>query len=192
MLNKWLTTNPFKDFPCRYKNPDRPYLTESEINRLNSYVFPTDKLTRVRDLFLFQVYTGLSYSDMTALTSANIEVGIDGKQWVIINRVKTGTRSAIPLLPIALELLIKYNYKLPVCSNQKLNKYLKELAEICNINKNLTSHIGRHTFATTVCLGHGVPIETVSKMLGHIDIKTTQIYAKITDRKVAQDMQFLM
>jgi hypothetical protein len=77
---------------------------------------------------------------VTALTTANIEVGIDGKQWVIINRIKTGTRSAIPLLPIALELLIKYNYKLPVCSNQKLNKYLKEVAAICNINKNLTSH----------------------------------------------------
>jgi site-specific recombinase XerD len=192
ILNQWLTTNPFKDFHCRYKNPDRPYLTESELKKLYIQVFPNDRLARVRDLFLFQVYTGLSYADVTGLTPSNFEIGIDRKQWVIINRVKTGTRSAIPLLPVALEILNKYDYKLPVYSNQKLNVYLKEVARACGITKKLTTHIGRHTFATTVCLGHGVPIETVSKMLGHTDIKTTQIYAKITDNKVANDMQKLI
>ena len=192
MLNKWLSSNPFKDFPCRYKNPSRPYLTESEIASLYSCVFPTNRLTSVRDLFLFQVYTGLSYSDMMAITTVNIEVGIDGKQWVIINRVKTYNRCAIPLLPVALEILKKYNYILPKVSNQKMNKYLKEVAPICGIGKVLTSHIGRHTFATTICLGHGIPIETVSKMLGHTSISTTQIYAKVTDSKTANDMHVLI
>jgi len=192
ILNKWLINNPFKDFPCRYKNPDRPYLTESEIKKMLNHVFPTDRLTKARDLFLFQVYTGLSYTDMMALTTTNIEEGIDGKQWVIINRIKTDNRCAIPLLPVALHILRKYDYKIPVISNQKLNKYLKEIAIACSIGKLLTSHIGRHTFATTICLGHGIPIETVSKMLGHTSISTTQIYAKITDSKTANDMQHLM
>ena len=192
LLNKWLTDNPFKDFPCKYKNPIRPYLTENEIELLYSHVFPTVKLTSVRDLFLFQVYTGLSYADMTGLTTENIEVGIDNKQWIVINRHKTGERSAITLLPVALEILIKYNYRLPHYSNQKLNEYLKEVAKLCNITKKLTTHIGRHTFATTICLGHGIPIETVSKMLGHTSISTTQIYAKVTDSKTANDMHVLM
>ena len=192
ILNKWLTTNPFKEFHCHYRNPSRPYLTESEIKKLYSQVFATERLTRIRDLFIFQVYTGLCYSDMAALTTANIEVGIDGKQWVIINRAKTNNRCAIPLLPIALEILIKYNYKLPVVCNQDMNRYLKEVGKLCSITKLLTTHIGRHTFATTVCLGHGIPIETVSKLLGHTSLVTTQIYAKITDRKTANDMAVLM
>jgi site-specific recombinase XerD len=192
ILNKWLSSNPFKDFPCRYKNPIRPYLTESEISKLYSQVFATDRLSKVRDLFLFQVYTGLSYSDMVALTTDNIEVGIDGKKWIIIYRTKTDTRCAIPLLPIALEILTKYNYKVPIICNQDMNRYLKEIASNCNITKTLTTHVGRHTFATTICLGHGIPIETVSKLLGHTSLVTTQIYAKITDRKTANDMAVLM
>ncbi len=128
---------------------------------------------------------------MESLTSENIEVGVDGKQWVIINRQKTGIRSAIPILPRAISILNKYNYKLPVCTNQRMNGYLKEIADLCNIKKTLTTHIARHTFATTITLSKGVPIETVSKMLGHSDIRTTQIYAKVTDRKVAQDMKQL-
>ena len=129
---------------------------------------------------------------MVTLTTNNIEVGVDGNQWLVINRVKTGTRSAIPLLPVALAIITKYRYKLPYYSNQKLNEYLKEVATIANINKHLTSHIGRHTFATTITLGKGVPIETVSLMLGHTSISTTQIYAKVTDYKVAKDMSLLL
>jgi site-specific recombinase XerD len=191
ILNKWLKTNPFKEFHCHYRNPIRPYLTETELEFLQTTTFDTERLTRVRDLFLFQVYTGLSYSDMAALTTANIEVGIDGKKWVIINRQKTKNRCAIPLLPIALDILLKYKYKLPIVCNQDMNRYLKELAAICNITKTLTTHVGRHTFATTICLGHGIPIETVSKLLGHTSLVTTQIYAKITDKKTANDMSCL-
>jgi len=189
---KLLSVNPFKDFHTRYKQPIRPYLTEVEINTLLNQKFTTQRHSTVRDLLMFQVYTGLAYIDITKLTKKNIEVGLDGKQWIITVRHKTGTRLAIPLLPVALSILTKYNYVLPYYSNQHFNKYLKEVAKICSINKKLTTHIGRHTFATTICLGHGIPIETVSKMLGHTDIKTTQIYAKVTDRKVAQDMQFLL
>ena len=192
MLNKWLTTNPFRDFRCRYKNPIRVYLTENEINTIYQYKFPTKRLTQVRDAFIFQVYTGLSYVDILNLTQDNIEIGVDGRQWIVIYRKKTGTRSAIPILPIAKEVLTKYDYTIPVCSNQKLNEYLKEIGKLCSIAKKLTTHVGRHTFATTVCLSHGIPIETVSKLLGHTDIKTTQIYAKVTDTKIADDMRLLM
>jgi len=190
--NSWLTSNPFKNFSCNYVNPTRHYLTESEIDTLVNKVFTIDRLIKVRDAFVFQIYTGLSFSDMETFTIDNIEVGVDGKQWIVINRRKTGIRSAVPILPRALAILHKYNNKLPVCSNQRMNGYLKEIADLCQISKPLTTHIARHTFATTITLSRGVPIETVSKMLGHSDIKTTQIYAKVTDRKVSQDMKFLM
>jgi site-specific recombinase XerD len=192
MLNNWLITNPFRNFHCRYKNPIRPYLTENEINKLVNQDFPTDRLSRIRDLFLFQVYTGLSYSDMMSLTKGDIEVGVDGKEWIVTTRIKTGIRLSIPLLTRANDVIKRYRYTLPYYSNQKFNEYLKEVASICMITKKLTTHVGRHTFATTVCLSHGIPIETVSRLLGHTDIKTTQIYAKVTDTKVANDMRFLM
>jgi integrase len=129
---------------------------------------------------------------MESLTTDNIEVGVDGEQWIVINRQKTGVRSAIPLLPRAKDVLEKYNYHLPVCTNQRMNGYLKEIADLCNIRKILTTHIARHTFATTITLSKGVPIETVSKMLGHSDIRTTQIYSKVVDKKVADDMALLL
>ena len=189
--NNWLSANPFRNFSCNYINPTRHYLTESEIDILVNKEFSIERLTKVRDAFVFQIYTGLSFTDMESLTSDHIEVGVDGKQWIVINRQKTGVRSAIPILPRALAILNKYNYKLPVCTNQRMNGYLKEIADLCDIKKTLTTHIARHTFATTITLSKGVPIETVSKMLGHSDIRTTQIYAKVTDRKVAQDMKQL-
>jgi site-specific recombinase XerD len=190
--NNWLISNPFRDFSCNYVNPARCYLTDDEINSLINKEFKIDRLAKVRDVFVFQIYTGLSFADLYDLTLDNIEVGVDGKEWVVISRKKTHVRSAIPILPRAKDILIKYNYKLPVYCNQRTNSYLKEIADLCNINKTLTSHIARHTFATTVTLSRGIPIETVSKMLGHTDIRTTQIYAKVIDRKVAQDMQSLM
>ena len=190
--NKWLLSNPFIGFSCNYINPLRGYLTEDEINSLINKVFKMDRLTKVRDVFVFQIYTGLSFSDLYSLTKGHIEVGIDGKEWIVISRRKTHVRSAIPILPRAKDILLKYNYILPIYCNQRTNSYLKEIADLCNINKPLTSHIARHTFATTITLSRGVPIETVSKMLGHTDIRTTQIYAKITDRKVASDMKVLM
>ncbi len=125
-------------------------------------------------------------------------IGIDGEKWIFTRRQKTDTSSRIPLLPVAVEILNRYEehpqckYQdrgLPVLSNQKMNGYLKEIADICGITKNLTYHIARHTFATTVTLSNGVPIETVSKMLGHQNLKTTQHYAKILDRKISDDMK---
>ncbi len=201
ITNRWLSSNPFKEFSCNYVNPPRSYLTEEEIDTLCKKEFSIKRLARVRDVFIFQIYTGLSYCDMAELTEDSIEIGIDGNRWIVINRQKTGTRSSIPLLPRAQEVLEKYkndpscisDHKLlPVCTNQRMNGYLKEIADLCEITKPLTTHIARHTFATTVTLSHGVPIETVSKMLGHSDLKTTQIYSKVIDRKVSDDMKPLM
>jgi site-specific recombinase XerD len=190
--NNWLINNPFRDFSCNYVNPTRCYLTDDEIDSLIDKHLPNDRLTKVRDVFVFQIYTGLSFIDLYELTEENINKGVDGKEWIILYRKKTHVRSAIPILPRAKEILTKYQYKLPVYCNQRTNSYLKEIADLCNISKPLTSHIARHTFATTVTLSKGIPIESVSKMLGHTDIKTTQIYAKVTDNKVASDMQNLM
>jgi site-specific recombinase XerD len=201
ITNGWINRNPFKDFSCNYINTPRSYLTEEEIDSLYKKKFTINRLARVRDLFVFQIYTGLSYIDMAELNEDSIEIGIDGKQWIVINRRKTGTRSSIPLLPRAQEVLDKYKTDplciaeqklLPVCTNQRMNGYLKEIADLCEIKKPLTTHIARHTFATTITLSHGVPIETVSKMLGHSDLKTTQIYSKVVDRKIADDMRKLV
>jgi site-specific recombinase XerD len=134
------------------------------------------------------------------LNEDNITFGIDGGKWIITNRQKTHNKVKIPMLPIAEELIEKYNGHIktkktktlfPNISNQKLNSYLKEIADLCKIKKNLTFHIARHTFATTITLSNGVPIETVSKLLGHTKIATTQIYAKVMDKKVSDDMKIL-
>lgn len=201
VVNKWLAQNPFKGFSCSYINPGRMYLTEEDIDKLINKEITIKRLARVRDLFIFQIYTGLSYADMEALTEDSLEIGIDGKKWIVINRKKTGSRSSIPVLPRAQDILDKYkndplciaDHKLlPVCSNQRMNGYLHEIEILCDIKKNLTTHLARHTFATTITLSNGVPIETVSKMLGHADLKTTQIYSKVVDKKVADDMRSLL
>ncbi len=151
-------------------------------------------------MFVFCCFTGLAYADVHKLTQDNIVMGIDGKQWIKVNRTKTENKSSIPLLPTALAILEKYsdhpdvvNGKclIPVLSNQKSNAYLKEIADLCEIPKNLTTHLARHTFATTVTLANGVPIETVSRMLGHKSLRATQRYAKIIDRKISDDMEIL-
>jgi len=139
----------------------------------------------------------LAYVDVKKLSKSHVNLGIDGDQWIFIYRQKTHTSTRVPLLPLAQELILKYenhpecvnsNVLFPVLSNQKMNSYLKEIVNVCGINKELTFHVARHTFATTVTLSNGVPIESVSKMLGHTNIKTTQHYAKILDKKVSDDM----
>jgi site-specific recombinase XerD len=158
------------------------------------------RINQVKDIFLFSCFTGLAYSDVKKMSYENIATGIDGEKWLFINRTKTDTASRVPLLPTALDILDKYKDHpqcinkqklLPVLSNQKMNAYLKEIADLCEINKELTFHIARHTFATTVTLNNDVPIESVSKMLGHKNIRTTQHYAKLLDKKVSNDMQTL-
>jgi site-specific recombinase XerD len=200
IYNGWLEKDPFTSFRCPYKDPERDFLTEDELDRMQSKNIEINRLSIVRDMYVFSCFTGLPFSDIEKLTPGDISIGIDGGKWIVYNRTKTGNRAPIPLLPIPLGIIEKYrNYQvnvskgrlLPVYSNQKLNAYLKELADICKIDKELTFHTARHTFATTVTLTNGVPIETVSKMLGHTSIKTTQIYSKVVDRKVSDDMKML-
>lgn len=193
----WLKNDPFSDINLALKQTDRPYLTDDELEKINNKEFKIPRLAMVRDLFLFACYTGLSYADVKKLTKCEIEKSPDGMWWIKTKRQKTKQRSQIPLLKVAKQIIDKYsvldellaNQKiLPVLSNQKLNAYLKEVADLCGIEKNLTFHIARHTFATTVTLQNGVSIESVSRMLGHTNIRTTQHYAKIVDKKIAQDM----
>jgi site-specific recombinase XerD len=198
--NNWIKRDPFLNYKVRLKEVERQFLSEEEIQAMLSKDLHTPRLAQVRDIFVFCCFTGLAYSDVKKLTNNDIVLGIDGDKWIKIKRTKTDTRSNIPLLPTALEIIKKYenhpeavtkNVLLPVLSNQKSNAYLKEIADLCGINKNLTTHLARHTFATTVTLSNGVPMESVSKMLGHKSLKTTQHYAKILDRKVSDDMSIL-
>lgn len=200
LANKWLLVNPFINYKLKAKAKERLFLTQEELESVTNKKLTIDRLQQVRDIFVFCCYTGLSYADIKKLQKHEMGKGIDGDQWIFTERQKTNTASRIPLLPAAIQILNRYsdhpacvnrNLLLPVLSNQKMNSYLKEIADLCGITKPLTFHIARHTFATTVTLSNGVPIETVSKMLGHTNIKTTQHYAKILDIKVSQDMALL-
>ena len=198
--NNWIDKDPFLHWKATLKIVDREFLTAEEIQKLVEKNFRIERLDQVKDVFLFCCFTGLAYSDVKKLSSDNIILGIDGEQWIKSKRTKTKIPTNIPLLPVAAAILEKYkNFNdkaengllLPVLSNQKTNAYLKEIGDLCEINKNLTFHLARHTFATTVTLSNGVPIESVSKMLGHKSLKTTQHYAKIIDRKISEDMKIL-
>lgn len=198
--NRWIDKDPFVGFSMAKKEVERWYLSAQELHRIARTAFGIDRLSQVRDVFLFCCYTGLAYSDVEALTPEQVVVGVDGERWIFTHRRKTDVSSKIPLLPPALEILERYKDNkecrikgrvLPVPTNQKLNAYLKEIADICGIKKYLTSHMARHTFATTVTLTNGVPMESVSKMLGHRSLRTTQLYAKVLDEKVSEDMMAL-
>lgn len=198
--NGWLDKDPFINYKIRLQEVQKEALTYAEIKTIAEKEFSTPRLEQVRDIFLFSCFTGLAYADAKKLTKDHIVIGIDGNKWIKINRTKTDTRSSIPLLPEAETIIAKYvsdprciaeNKLLPVLSNQKMNAYLKEIADVCSINKNITFHLARHSFATTVTLSQGVPIETVSKMLGHSGIAITQHYAKVNDKKISEDMQII-
>lgn len=197
---EWINRDPFVSFKIKIEKKDREFLTGEELKRIENLSSKIERLVVVKDLFVFSCYTGVSYSDIVRLTTANIVKGIDGLSWISAKRIKTGTPFKIPLLPKASNLIDKYKNDfrtsnndnlLPKLSNQKLNSYLKEIADHCGIKKNLTFHMARHTFATTVTLTNGVPIETVSKLLGHTKLATTQIYARVVEKKVSQDMEKL-
>lgn len=196
--NGWIEKDPFYNFKLKLQVIEREFLTKEEIITIMERQFNIPRIEHVRDVFLFSCYTGLAYSDVFKLTSNDIVKGIDGNQWIKIKRTKTKTLSSIPILPVAEKIIEKYKYLddplgklLPVYSNQRVNSYLKEIADRCELKKNLTFHMARHTFATTVTLSNGVPIESVSKMLGHRSLKITQHYAKILDEKLSEDMQAL-
>lgn len=201
LAKKWITTDPFLGFKKSKMQITRIPLSEEEVRKIATKKFDIERLSVVRDMFLFCCFTGLAYVDMEKLKQEDIFVGVDGNKWINCIRQKSKCNARIPLLPAAEKILDKYakdnqladerDKVLPVKSNQKMNAYLKEIADLCGIKKKLTTHIARHTFATTVTLSNNIPIETVSKMLGHQKISTTQIYAKIIDQKVSADMQQL-
>ncbi|MFA5328753.1 MAG: site-specific integrase [Prolixibacteraceae bacterium] len=195
-----IANNPYNSFKVTRNETHRDYLTIQELEQIRNKEINTLRMETIRDIFIFACYTGLGYAELRKMTRMHIHQGNDGGDWIVIDRNKTDIRCRIPLLPHAIEILQKYeNFPitqnrgklLPVHSNQKMNEYLKELAGICGISKNLSMHVARHTFATSITLSNGVPIETVSKMLGHTSIKTTQIYARIVDAKISEDMGML-
>jgi site-specific recombinase XerD len=200
LANDWLDKNPFANYKSKVKEVERVYLSDIEIKNIINKDFKTERLALVRDIFLFSCFTGLAYIDVKNLTKSHISLGIDGEKWIFTHRQKTESASKIPILPVTQMIIDKYEHHpqnnnleklLPILSNQKMNAYLKEIAAICEIEKELTFHIARHTFATTITLTNGVPIESVSKMLGHKNLRTTQHYAKVLDRKVSEDMKIL-
>ncbi len=199
--NNWVSKDPFYHWKAQWKKVEREALTEAELRTMMEKEFSVKRLEQVRDIFVFCCFTGLAYVDVQKLSNDHIVLGMHGGRWIKINRSKTESKSTIPLLPVSKEILEKYGafsrtsdegLLLPVISNQKTNAFLKEIATLCKIEKNMTFHLARHTFATTVTLANGIPIESVSKMLGHQSLKTTQIYAKVIDRKLKEDMNILI
>jgi len=194
----WLDKSPFTGFKCNYREIDPVFLSQQELDLIQHKDFGIKRLETIRDLFIFQCYTGLAFADMAKLKMEDISYGIDGGKWIFLRRQKTDKRSSIPLLPQSLKVIEKYrddprrgDRLLPVLSNQKYNSYLHEIAGVCGINKPLTSHIGRRTFATTIALANGVPIEVINKILGHSNIRMTQIYAIVTDLKISTEINRL-
>ena len=195
----WIVKDPFAGISLTMKEVDRPYLTEDELKSIMEYTSSFDRLTRVRDFFVFSCFTGLAYADVKKLKRCEIERNEAG-YWIKTKRQKTGGRANVPLLDVPMQIISKYvqldlleadDLILPIMSNQKMNAYLKEIADFCGITKKLSYHIARHTFATTLTMMNGVPIESVSKMLGHKNITSTQHYARIVDKKVGEDMERL-
>jgi len=197
----WLDKDPFANFSVKLEETKRVYLSQEELDRLEQKVFKVKRLEQIRDFFVFSCYTGYPYSEIEKLSPDHIQTHFDGKKWIITDRTKTKTQANIPILPKAFAIIEKYknhpdslrNNKLfPIPSNVKYNAYLKEIADLCEINKNLTTHVARHTFATTIALSNGVSIETVAAILGHKSIRTTQIYAKVVEEKVSREMSNLL
>jgi site-specific recombinase XerD len=196
----WIREDPFYGFRMTKKEVIRGILTEEEVKTIELKKFASQRLSQVRDIFLFSCYTGLAYSEVRNLKELHINIGIDGRRWIFIHRQKTKKLSRIPLLEIPEQILAQYkdhpvvtnkDHLLPILSNQKMNSYLKEIADVCGIQKNLTFHIARHTFATTVTLNNGITIEAVSYMLGHSSLKQTHHYAKVKEKMVSLEMQKL-
>lgn len=196
---EWVDKNPFARYKLKMHKHDSAFLEKQELEALKNAFVPEEGHRVARDVFVFSCYTGLSYSDVKKLKKANVVRGVDGGFWLFLERTKTSYPLRIPLLEEAMDILERYrdspgiseNALLPVLTNQKMNGYIKEVAKRAGIHKKLTFHSARHTFATTVTLSNGVPIATVSKLLGHTKISTTQIYARVLEDKISSDMQGL-
>lgn len=196
----YIDKNPFINYKSKMKEVVKFYLSKEELKAIEDKVIENERMDSIRDIFLFSCYTGLAYIDTQKLNKSNIVKDDNGEDWLNVFRTKTKILCRIPLLPIPQRILKKYahnpkclnkNVLLPVLTNQKMNIYLKELAAICGINKNLTHHIARHTFGSTVTLSNNVPLESVSSMMGHTNIHMTQKYAKIVNAKLINDMKKL-
>ena len=199
-LNDWIQHDPFAHFKGTVKTKERRKLSSTQLQQIQDKRISNVRIDRIRDAFLFACYTGLAFADMKKLKTTDIQKNTDGTNWLVKPRTKTGVLFRIPLLPVALKIIEKYQNDpecrakgilLPVPSNQKYNAYLKEIMTLCDIDFNLTSHIARHTFATTVALENGVSLETVSKILGHSNTNITQHYGKITETRISDEMKKL-
>ena len=192
-----ITADPFAGYEPERPEREQKYLTAAELQRLMTTPLHDAKLYHVRDLFLFSCYTGIPYGDMCRLTAEDLEVADDGEVCVKTARKKTHIHYELPLLDVPLHILDKYRDTapegklLPMYDNSEMNRALKRIAALCGIERRLVFHCGRHTYATEITLSQGVPLETVSKMLGHSRISTTQIYAKVTDDKIGTDTEKL-
>jgi site-specific recombinase XerD len=196
--HEYIQTSPMASYSLEFEPVNKVALTIEEIQRIADVELMVPTMDHVRNIFLFQCYTGLSYSDVRLLTPMHISVGLNNTYWIHMKRQKTKVAFAIPLLSPALAIMQKYlptsdntSPIFPVLSNQKMNDNLKLIQSSAKISKRLTTHLGRHSFATTITLSNGVPMETVSRMLGHTKLSTTQIYAKVLETKIGSDMQTL-
>jgi len=184
----YIRVSPFKVVLKKEKKEIIP-LTIEEVNIIRKKKIDIARLAKIRDLFVFECYTGLAFSDLASLTDKDFHIDEAGNKWIIKKRHKTNVVATIPLLPIPLEILEKYNYKLPCLTNVKYNAYLKELGDICNINKKLHSHLARHTWAT-ILLNAGMDMVSVSKCLGHANSKITEsTYAKVLPDKLFEKVK---
>lgn len=198
-MNEWITKNPFISFKLKFRNVQREMLSEEELKVLEIMELDTKMLAMVRDLFVFSCYTGLAYTDLMNLKPEHLVENADGFTWIKTVRAKTGVQVDVPLLDTAYAMLEKYRHQkavpratvFPRISNQEINRSLKIIAELGRIKKNMSFHLARHTFATTITLINGVPIESISKMLGHTKLTTTMVYAKVVKKKLSMDMSLL-
>lgn len=200
MNRGWLHVDPFRSIKFHLEEVDKPFLSQPELHIIMTKEFPIRRIAQVRDVFVFCCFTGLAFIDVKTLTPGNIEVGADGNHWIRKQRNKSKQWAHIPLLPVPRIIIEQYKLNaecqkkgvlLPVLSNQKMNAYLKEIADLCGIQKNLTTHSARHTFATTVTLANKISMESVSKMLGHSSLNMTRRYARILDSTIGQEMSQL-
>ena len=200
MNRDWVQANPFRNVKFHLEEVDKPFLSQVELNRIMKREFAITRIAQVRDVFVFCCFTGLAFIDVKTLTLKDLEQGVDGNLWIRKQRNKSKQWAHIPLLPQARHIIDKYRSNpqcqkkgvlLPVLSNQKMNAYLKEIADLCGIQKNLTTHCARHTFATTVTLANKISMESVSKMLGHSSLNMTRRYARILDTTIGQEMSQL-
>lgn len=197
LANEYITKDPFVNIRFSLDEVDKDFLTDEEVLRVYKKEFSIERLTQVRDFFIFACYTGLAFSDLKGLCKEHLVQDNEGRMWIRKKRQKTKNMCNIPLLDIPLQIIERYkdhpqcatsDRVFPIISNTKMNAYIKEIVDICGIQKQVSTHTARHTFATSIGLANGVSIENVAKMLGHSDTKMTRHYARVLDKSIMHDM----